>query len=117
MPTWPASLPQTPLLDMAQITPEEVRAVFEGDVGPPIMRARTTSAGEESTLTFGMTSAQLATFQTFWRVDLSHGSASFTMDYTIDGTPQTFLFLSPYTIRQVIDSFFRVTVRLYMEPV
>ena len=100
----------------AQITPEEARATFSGDVGPPIIRERTTSAGEEMNLTFGFTAAELSTFQTFWRADISDGSASFTMEYPIDGSTQTFLFLGPPTIQAVTNNFFRVTGNLYMEP-
>lgn len=115
MPSWPLTLPDAPLLDHAQYAYEEVRAIFESDSGPPIMRARTTSAGETSDVTWGMTSAQLTTFNTFYKTTLSNGSSSFTMNYIIDDTTQTFLFLKAPTIHQVTDGYFRVTASLYME--
>ncbi len=116
MPTWPASLPEAPLLGQAKITMKEVRATFPPDVGPPTIRPRPTTAGEGHTVTFAFTAAQLSTFRTFHGTTLSNGASSFTMPYPVDGSDQTFQFLSPPVILAVTDDIFRVTLKLYMEP-
>ena len=78
LPNWPASLPQTPERRSWTGGPREDRAVFEPEVGPPMLRARTTADTREYQGTFPLlTQAQLAAFETFWRVDLGRGVRAF----------------------------------------
>ncbi len=77
MPTWPASLPQKPLSGSWTRTPQNNRVAFEPSVGPPIVRRRGSVKVHMSRGRFGMTQAQIVTFETFFETDLKDGSLSF----------------------------------------
>ena len=74
MATWPASLPQSPLINGFTRTPQQGTAVYRPDIGPPIIRRRTTASGYEVTVDLLMDRTQLATFKTFFHDTILEGS-------------------------------------------
>ena len=114
MAAWPASLPQAPLLGTSSIAPQDVIGSQGVGLGPATNRERTTSAGEIVSMSFGMTSAQLTTFDTFWITTLSGGSAEFDIPHPIDGTTQTAVFLDVPVTSDIAGDFFKVAVKLHM---
>jgi len=79
-PAWPASLPQTPRRGAWSGGPQESRAQFQPDYGPPLIRRRTTADTFTYDATFpNLSTAERATFEAFWRDDLASGSRPFVM--------------------------------------
>lgn len=77
MAVWPASLPQKPLADgfSEQSAPNVVRT--ENDAGPTNARRRYTVPVKRLSVRFLMTSAQVATFETFHETTLASGVLPF----------------------------------------
>lgn len=79
-PSWPASLPQTPRRGAWTGGAQEARAIFLPEVGPPIMRRRTTADTYLFDASFpNLSTAQRAAFERFWIDDLRGGSLPFVM--------------------------------------
>lgn len=78
MATWPASLPQRPLQDGYSEELENVVISSGVDIGPAKKRRRTSAGVVKFSLSFLMTSTQLATFKTFFETDISYGAVKFT---------------------------------------
>lgn len=77
MPTWPGTLPQTPLEQAYEETmrPSQVRSSINGL--PIVQRQRSPGYAKPINLMLQMTSAQVDTFQSFYRTDLGNGAISF----------------------------------------
>lgn len=79
VPSWPASLPQTPRRQSWTGGAQESRATFQPDYGPPVVRRRTTGDAMLYECVFPqMSGAQRAAFVNFWHVDLQGGSLSYS---------------------------------------
>lgn len=76
MADWPSSLPQN-LLSGASIKDDESRLITSMDAGPASYRNRFTAVTKTITGELVLTGAQLATFYTFFRTTLLHGSLAF----------------------------------------
>jgi hypothetical protein len=76
MDTWPATLPQRLSCD-ASVQDDESRAITDMDSGPASVRNRFTAITQTVKGSMVLTGAQLATFNTFFRVTIKHGSLSF----------------------------------------
>lgn len=78
VPYWPASLRQQPQRGNWTGGPQDSRAKFDPEYGPPIMRRRTTADAKVFQGVFGqLTGAQRATFEAFYQNDLAGGVLSF----------------------------------------
>jgi hypothetical protein len=77
MATWPASLPQSLLLDLKRKR-QGGKIRSDMDTGPAKQRARFTAAVQQYEGALLLTGAQLATFKTFYENTLGQGAASFT---------------------------------------
>lgn len=77
MPTWPATLP--PTFDSEGLSVEEPDVLVESqpELGPPIVRRRTTAAPEVLTGMIICDSAQVAAFKSFLRTDTMGGALAF----------------------------------------
>lgn len=85
-PAWPAILPQAPLLQGLSGGPQDVRASFQPEIGPPIERPRTTAEIEIWNMPLPpMTGAQYATFEAFWRDTLAMGTLPFVWKHPVTG--------------------------------
>ncbi len=76
MDTWPATLPQK-LSSDTSVQDDESRAVANMDSGPASVRNRFTAITQTVKGSMVLTGSQLATFNTFFRTTLKHGSLSF----------------------------------------
>lgn len=87
-PSWPASLPQYPRPEGWSGGPKEGRVIFDPDVGPPIMRRRTTGETRIYQAEFPpLTTAQRATFEAFWVADLGGGALPFSWRDPVTNEP------------------------------
>jgi len=116
MPSWPGTLPPSPLLGSLVVEQASGPAASALGVGQATLRRRTSSVGERMSMAFGMSSAQRETFQTFYDTTLSNGTANFTMRHPISEEIQTFVFTAPPSTATMTEAFHRVSVRLYREP-
>lgn len=119
MPTWPATLPQTPPIDGVQIAgPRNSFTRVEMSAGPPQQRRTSTAAPRPATLTFThLTAAQIATFESFFETDLESGALSFTMPHPITDASETWRFTqtgTPYSISHATRSLYQLTITLEM---
>jgi len=80
---WPSTLPQCPILTGWDETPQTNVATFSPEVGPPKYRRRSTAKAWLSDTTWRMTSAQVATFKTFYETTIADGSLPFTWAHPI----------------------------------
>jgi hypothetical protein len=79
MATWPASLPQTLLVEGLTRTRQPGRIRSDMDTGPAKQRNRFTATAKYfESAQLNLTGAQLTTFETFYVTTLGNGAASFT---------------------------------------
>lgn len=77
-PSWPAALPQAPRSQGFNGGPQDSRAKFQTDYGPPIMRNRTTADPRLFDATFpNLRLAALNAFDAFYETDLARGVLPF----------------------------------------
>lgn len=93
MPTWPASLPQAPLVDQWSGGPQRNKVSFQPEIGPSIDRRRGSSAFHTYQATFApLTDAQLATFVYFFETELYDGVVSFQWNDPVTGAAYNWKF-------------------------
>ncbi|MBU1567721.1 MAG: hypothetical protein KJ630_19115 [Proteobacteria bacterium] len=78
MATWPATLPQVPLVNGYSEKPANNSIRSKMDVGPAKSRRRISAGVREHKASYLLTSAQLTTFETFYETTLLSGSEKFT---------------------------------------
>ena len=115
-PVWPATLPQTPLVDQWNGGPQRNKVSFQPEIGPPIVRRRGTSSLEiwEGTLP-PMTAAQLVIFRAFFSDDLFDGTIAFNWTDPIKGDTGLWTFSDgdpPYKITATAASMYNVSFKL-----
>lgn len=121
MATWPVSLPQTPQVQSWRIAPQSNVSVFQPEQGPPIDRQRSSAVSRVASGTFnGLTSTQVATFETFYETTLSFGVTAFTWNDPISGTSYSWKFdksqNAGYNIEHEGGARYRITVSLIRLP-
>lgn len=78
VPNWPVSLPQRPRSQGFSGGPQDSRARFDPDYGPPILRRRTTANPRLFDATFpNLRAVQLEAFDAFYDADLAGGALAF----------------------------------------
>ena len=77
MATWPAGLPQSPLLRGYQRTMPDLIVQTEMDAGTPKARQRFTAASEPVTWNTLLTDVQKDTLETFYKTTVAGGALSF----------------------------------------
>lgn len=77
MASWPSSLPQKPLADSYAESATPVTVRTDMDVGLPKVRRRYTAEIRQYGLRLLLTTAQVATLETFYITTLAHGSLTF----------------------------------------
>jgi hypothetical protein len=117
-PVWPASLPCRPVLRGATMAPQDNRLRFKPEAGPSIDRRRGTAAGKDVPMTFSMTSAQLAAFETFFDGPLRSGALPFTgLDNPLTHEARRWKFGdNPYQVAEVVPGRYTVTMNLFQMP-
>lgn len=111
---WPGSLPCRPLVDGLDVEFPDGVIAFVPDVGPAITRRRTSYAPNVVQMRWRMTAAQVATFEEFFKDDLSMGSLPFTYvdDVTDSAADYKFMPGSPPRYSRVAPGRFIVSATL-----
>lgn len=106
MATWPASLPQTPLIDGYQEAFPDVRLRTVMDAGPAKMRRRYTAAVTPIECRMVLTAAQVATLKTFYDTTLTGGTASFSWSNPRTSSAVTFRFAEVPIVSRISGSIY-----------
>ena len=93
MATWPATLPQEPLVDGFLVL-FKILYVLDGCCQKT--RRRFTAASEYYTVSWVMTDAQFTTFRSFFKDTIADGSIEFEMNHPITGETVLVRFREPY---------------------
>lgn len=105
MPSWPVTLPTTPLAESFNPAPPALARRTEMDSGAAFQR-RVATAGPWTFpgLRFRVDATQAAAFQTFWTSDISDGADTFDFDVPANwpvpqaGTTATARITAPYAL-------------------
>ena len=95
IPFWPDILPG-PLRDL-DLSPVDVKASFEADVGEPISRPRTTGAPFTAAARFVLVGDQIKAFEDFYATTLGQGSTRFAMRDVTTGDLRMWRFTKAYS--------------------
>lgn len=88
--SWPAGLPHTPTsASLAAPSPSREPARTEYEDGPDRMRRRALTRIRKQSVTIVFTSAQMQSFQAFFRDTVADGTAHFTMSVFLPGGCKT----------------------------
>lgn len=95
MATWPTTLPQTPLLEGFQDTPQDavLRSEFDGYTK---QRNRFTAVLHNVSESYLLTKQQYQTFKQFYRDTLQNGAVEFIKPDPIDDINRRYRFKEPY---------------------
>jgi len=116
MPTWPASLPDDFLQSgFSETLPDNVLR-SKMDIGPPKTRRRSTAAPRPIAGQQLMTTAQVATFDTFFVTTLSDGAIGFDWTHPRTGAAITLRFVSPPAYVATGGDFWSITLPLEVLP-
>ncbi|MGX1196397.1 hypothetical protein [Parvibaculum sp. MBR-TMA-1.3b-4.2] len=97
--------------------PQDNAVRFEPEIGPSIDRRRGTAAGEEGTVTYGMTRAQLVAFKSWFTDSVKSGTLSWTMTHPEDGLEKSFKFTKDlYRTQKITGDWYQVTLSLRVLP-
>lgn len=95
MPTWPATLPQTPLIEGFSDEPQD--SVLRSQMtGLNKQRNRYTAALHDVSESYLLTPSQFDTFVSFYKDDLGNGAADFSKKNPINGLTETYRFSGVY---------------------
>jgi hypothetical protein len=83
---WPADIPQCPILNGWNETPQPNVGSFVPEVGPSKMKRRSTAKTWLSSLTYRMTTTQVVAFKTFYETTLEDGTLPFTWNHPVEKT-------------------------------
>lgn len=93
MPSWPGTLPPSPLSDGWRQQLSSNRYKFEPKQGRPMMRRKQSQRLDTQDVTFFFTAAQKVIFETFYETTLGDGVLSFTFSDPPSGVTYSFQFV------------------------
>ena len=99
MADWPLSLPK-PANASLVVSPRDNVAAFDPDVGPRIVRRRSTARLIDYQAQLYLTAAQRVLLDTFFHDTCQDGALSFTMSDWLGGLQATFQFAAPPSYSQ-----------------
>lgn len=117
MPTWPASLPQHPLIQRYEESPDSAVLRTEMDTGPAKTRLRSTATTTNlPNIQYPLTDAQKQAFEAWFRDDIARGALPFDWPRPRGGTVSVLLVgKQPYTL-QTLGSRWLLTINLEIQP-
>ncbi len=121
MPTWPASLPQNPLVGLGDQDGDSVLRT-NMDTGPATRRNRYTAITQSVSFPMVLTGTQRVTFDTFYRTTISNGALAFDWTDPVDDSTVSMAFKSPPKWSLVVgsdtpaDRVWRATFELEIQP-
>ena len=116
MSAWPDTLPQSPLIEGFRETPANATLRTEMETGPAKLRRRTTAATATLSLTFLISTAQLAVLDTFYADTLQHGTLPFDYTHPVTGETVSCRFRQPPARGALGDGYFRASIDLEVLP-
>lgn len=113
-PTWPSAgdFPQLPLNGQWQRQRQKNLLVFEPDVGPPLVRRRSTVSTLTSTFTIQLTTTQVAALDAFFETDCAEGAIQFNLDNPETGDTELWAWAEPPAVSHVTGSIYRAQCSL-----
>ena len=116
MPTWPASLPQSPLVSGFSETPPETSLRTEMEQGPAKVRRRTTAGVRQMQMSFNMTKTQVAALDTFFTSTVNSGATAFDFTHPRTTSTVSVRFVSPPSYTPLNGEYFNVNLELEQLP-
>jgi len=115
---WPSTLPQCPILQSFSEERQLNTIAFNPDVGTPKTRRRSTAVSTLTGVGFKFTTAQRATFNTFFETTLADGTLPFTWAHPITKVSYTWMFKPNEVpkLERMTPSTFRATFSLLRLP-
>lgn len=114
---WPLTLPQKPL--SGTLVEQRQDNVLRGPAARGAKgQSRRLFSATSKTISFSMhlTTAQLATLETFYNDTLGDGVYSFTFNDPSTGVDKVFSFVEPFQPQHVARDFYRVSFTLIRDP-
>lgn len=111
MATWPAALPERPLVNSLSVTAEPNVIEFESDVGVEHTRRRSTARRSTISCAFMLTRAQRDVFRTFFEQDLADGTLTYDWRDPVDGVTGTYKIRS-HSVAPVGGDAWRLTAQI-----
>lgn len=116
MPSWPVSLPASPLAEGFSETPPATSLRTEMDQGPAKMRQRTTAGVGRLGFSLLLSLAQVQILDEFFRNDTKGGSLSFSFAHPRGGAAITCRFIEPPRYQAATGAWFRAQLSLEVLP-
>lgn len=118
MPSWPLTVPESPLVDAFGRSPKPNVISFGTEVGPGKVRRRSTARTKVVTARFIFTTAELADFEAFFEDDLEDGALAFDWSDPVDDVTKSFRFEpgGAYTVSALSIGLWNVSANLQLLP-
>lgn len=116
MVAWPGTLPQSPLVAGYSEEMPELTVRSQPDMGPAKVRRRFTAGVVKVMWSMQMTTAQLATLETFYVTTTEGGAIRFTHTNAITGAAKDYRFAKPYKKVPLTHDLFQVDLELEQMP-
>lgn len=116
MAIWPSTLPQQPLADSLQGSPQETKVRSETSWGVPIQRNKFSAFYEKFSLRMLMTLDELNILRDFYTNTLKNGSEVFTWKHPLTEEVKNCRFYSFYEYQHLSAMYFNVTLPIEFLP-
>lgn len=116
MPSWPVTLPQSPLNDGTREIAADTTIRTAMDAGPAKVRSRTTAGVAKLSLSYIMSRAEVDVLQAFFDADLVSGALKFSFPHPRREETVDCRFRQPPAYAPINGDFFRVGVELEVLP-
>jgi len=116
MPTWPASLPQSPLFGGYRRQEPDLLIRSQVDAGTPKVRKRFTAAAAPAAFPIIVTDAQKATFETFFKDTIASGALSFDLELPDISGLSTVRLTDPPTYVPIGPNSWRIDLEILILP-
>ncbi len=116
MPSWPATLPASPLLERFRETAPNNVVRTEMEQGPAKLRQRTTAAVRTMIVSYLLSKAQVATLEAFYLTTLQGGTAGFDFTHPRTAATVSCRFVRPPEYGIGNGNYFKVALELEVLP-
>lgn len=116
MPSWPLTLPSSPLVEGFRETPPDTVLRSPMDQGPAKLRRRTAAGTKALSLTYMLTRAQVDTLMDFFNDTLAGGALAFDFTHPVNGATLSCRFRQMPAWAPANAEFFRAAIELEVMP-
>jgi hypothetical protein len=115
---WPSTLPDRPTVNGFAWRPQDNRLAFAPEVGPSIVRKRSTAAGALATALFNLTDDQVDAFEWWFRKIVNDGVEKFLFKHPRSGALELWSFATgqPYEISALGNGLWSLSCNLLWLP-